>query len=67
MRTVMICALLESRHSQASFDVLIVEIGPEKEALHGFQSYMYMGKNIHVDLHIHKLIHALRFLLVALI
>ena len=34
---------------QLSFDVLtVVEIDAEKEALHGFQSYMYMGKIVHV-------------------
>ena len=34
-------ALLKSRYSELSFEVLIVEIAPEKEALHCFQSYMY--------------------------
>ena len=31
----MIYAVLESPHSQLSFDVLIFEIGAEKEELHG--------------------------------
>ena len=44
----MIYAPLESQHSQLSFDVSIVEIGPEKEALQGFKNNMYINKNMNV-------------------
>ena len=44
VRSVMIYASLKSRCSQLSFGVLIVQIGWEKEKLHAFQNYMYIGK-----------------------
>ena len=45
----MICVSLESRYSQLSFGVLIVQIGWEKEKLHSFQNYMYIFAYIHLN------------------
>ena len=54
MNTVMNYTPLERRHSQLSFDTLIVKIGPHTAELHGMQVLHENGKNVqgHIPVHI---------------
>ena len=53
MSTFLIYAPLERRHSQLSFDTLIVKIGSQAEELHGFQLLHAFDENLHVFGHVH--------------
>ena len=45
---------LERRHSQLSFDTLIVKIGPHTAELHGMQVLHENGKNVQGHIPVHE-------------